>query len=50
MPGYLINQASSADIISYTPQGSIESTTVQEAIQELSADILSVEGIALLGL
>ena len=50
MPGLLVPQSTSADIVSYTPQGSIESTTVQGAVQELSQDISSVEGVALLGL
>ena len=61
MPGLLIQQGSSADIVSYAPAGSISSTNVQDAVQELSSDITSsqntleasitsVEGVALLGL
>lgn len=61
MPGLLINQGSSADIVSYAPAGTIASTNVQDAVQELSSDIsstqtslqasiTSVEGVALLGL
>lgn len=61
MPGLLIPQGTSADITSYTPAGTISSTNVQDAVQELSSDITStqsslqasiasVEGVALLGL
>jgi hypothetical protein len=50
MPGLLVQNQTSADLVVYTPTGTISSTTVQSAVAEVSSDVTSVEGIALLGL
>lgn len=50
MPGLLVQYAASADIVAFTPSGTVGSNTVQSAVVEVSQDVTSVEGIALLGL
>lgn len=63
MPGYLVDPLANALSVTFSPFGDISSTNVQSALQEvatekatvvttnnLSSQISSVEGVALLGL